>query len=131
MRNSHLNPYQAYQKASTTLDSGVQLVMLYDGAIKYMQHALAAIEAKKYSDSFQFIDTACAIMHGLAASLDFSANKAIAEALDEYYHSLDIRMVLFEHNHDMEMYDQIIDDLKTIRNSWNDIITNKLEKGNN
>ena len=122
MASNHVNPYQAYQTASATVDTGAQIVMLYDGAIKFMQQGCEAIKEKKYKISFKSIDNACAIINGLASSLDVSRNKEIAEALDEYYHSLDVRMMLFQHNHDMQTYDNIIEDLRAMRESWKDAI---------
>lgn len=125
MKRNQLNPYSAYQAASVTVDAGAQVVMLYDGAIKFMQQGREAIQAKKYKASFELIDTACAIINGLASSLDFSVNRVIAEALDEYYHSLDTRIILFQHNHDIQTYDQIIEDLKDMRDTWKGVVAKR------
>lgn len=115
MRHNKLNPYQA---ASLTVSSGRQIVMLYDGVIKSLKQGLEAIQDKNYRYGFECLDTASKIINGLEASLDETVNQEIADSLKEYYHSLDVRIILFQHNHDMEVYDRLVEDLRNMRDVW-------------
>ncbi|MFN3428499.1 MAG: flagellar export chaperone FliS, partial [Candidatus Sericytochromatia bacterium] len=50
------NPYQQYQESTLeTASQGKLLLMLYDGAIRFLTQASGAMEAKNWQDSHNFI----------------------------------------------------------------------------
>jgi flagellar protein FliS len=79
---------QAYRNASVAVPPLKALVMLYDGAIMFLQKAVQAAEARRFEESHDHMIRATAIMRGLSHNLDFERGGAVAERLYKTYHAL-------------------------------------------
>jgi flagellar protein FliS len=115
------NKYQAYASATQTVAKTQQIVMLYDGAIRYIQQAKEAIRDKRIEDRYNLLIKAGEIIVGLQACLDFENGKEIARILYNFYSSIDTRMFSIHRTNSMETCDEIIEELKQMRSVWYDI----------
>lgn len=80
------NPYQNYFANQIQTASAEQvLVMLYDGAIRFIRQARQALEEGDRVSKLKKISRAVAIITELSNSLDFEKGGEIAENLDGLY----------------------------------------------
>ncbi len=114
-------PYNAYVHATETSDSAGQIIMLYDAVINYIKQAKVAIKNNDHDTRYRLIDKAISVLHGLRLCLDFGACQEVAAAMDKYYDALDKLMMSVQCNQDENLCDAIIENLKTIRSTWEDI----------
>lgn len=113
--------YGAYSAASQTVPKTKQIVMLYDGAIRFMQQAREAIVEKRIQDRFNLLNRAADIVISLQGCLDFENGGEIAPILYDYYSSLDARILNIHRSNSLELCDSVIDNLKEMRNAWRTI----------
>jgi flagellar protein FliS len=112
----------AYQKASETVAEIKQVIMLYEGAINFIEQAKEAIREQNFEARYNLINRAIAIVTGLNSCLEFNEQtNDVATALDEYYQSLDMRLLYINTNDSIEDCDQVIEDLRIMLNAWRDI----------
>lgn len=115
------HPYKAYANATVTVAKTRQVIMLYDAAIRYIQQAKDAIEKKDIETRFKTITKATNIVFGLQGCLDFEQGGEVAETLYSFYSSIDARLLTIHRNNSTEMCDQIIKELKLMRDAWEEI----------
>lgn len=108
----------AYQAASTTVTPAMAIVMLYDGAMKFLALAKNAIAEDRIEQRFHFVARSHAIIHGLQCQIDFVAGGEIARSLDQYYDYLQHRMIQINIKNDPNICDELIDRLREMRESW-------------
>jgi len=113
--------YQAYNLASQTVRKTKQIVMLYDGAIRYLKQAQLAINEKRIEDKFNLLNKASEIIVSLQSCLDFDNGGEISHILYDYYSSLDARILNIHRTNNLEMLDSVIANLKQMRESWHSI----------
>jgi flagellar protein FliS len=81
-KNAH-NTYQAVQV--TTTDKGRLLLMMYEGAIKFLRQAQAGLKEQDIAKFCRFLSKAQAIIAELMNTLDFEKGGTIARDLDRLY----------------------------------------------
>jgi flagellar protein FliS len=113
--------YQAYNIATQTVPKTRQIVMLYDGAIRFMQQAKDAIAEKRIEDRFNLLVRAGEIVVSLQNSLDHENGGEIARILHDYYSSIDMRILSIHRTCSLETCDRVIAELKEMRNAWHQI----------
>ena len=80
------NPYRQYQKTAVTTASREKiLLMLYEGAIRFVKQAKVAMDQKKIAEKGKFISKATAILSELMATLDFKVGGELAVDLENLY----------------------------------------------
>ena len=80
------NAHQAYQTVQvTTVDRGRLLLMMYEGAIKFLKQSKAGLEANDIAKFCRFLSKAQAIIAELMNTLDFEKGGSIARDLDRLY----------------------------------------------
>lgn len=62
-----------------------QVVMLYDGAIRYMQQAKQAINNKEIEERYKLLVRVSEILMGLQSALDFEQGGDVARILYDFY----------------------------------------------
>lgn len=126
-------PYEAYRHACETSNPSMQIIMLYEAAIKYVKQAKEAIQQEDHDTRYQLIDKAMAIVRGLRACLDFSASEEVAMAMDKYYEAIDKLLISVQCDPNEQICDGIIKNLQTIKETWSDInlITSDLPENDN
>ncbi len=115
------HPYAAYQNAYQTVSKTRQIVMLYEGTIRFMQQAREAMEEKRIEDRYNLLIKASDVIIGLQSCLDFDADEKVARTLFDFYGDLDIRIMQLQRSNDLNECDAIIGELKAMRDVWKQI----------
>lgn len=121
------NPYAAYQNSKIMTASPAELtLMLYDGAIKFCNIAVAAIEKNDIEKAHNNIIKVERIINEFQATLDHKY--PVAKDFDNVYNYLKRR--LFEANvkKDAEILEEVLKHLRTMRDTWKEVMT--LNQGN-
>ena len=85
MHNSNYKS-TAYEKTSATTSNNTELIiMLYEGAIRFLREAVNAIETKNVTAKAKACDRALAIVQHLHLSLDIEGGQNISAELDRLY----------------------------------------------
>ena len=115
--------YQAYSAATRTVAKTRQIVMLYDGAIRFMKQAQLAIAEKRIEDRFRLLVRSSEIITGLQSSIDFDNGGDVAEILNKFYTSLSVRILSINFNpkNGEEICEEILGELKQMRDVWHTI----------
>ena len=80
------SPYRNYQKTQVTTASKEKiLLLLYEGAIRFVRHARVAMNENKIADKGANISKATAIVSELMATLDFKVGGDLAVELESLY----------------------------------------------
>ncbi|BDI31132.1 flagellar protein FliS [Capsulimonas corticalis] len=80
------SPYNQYQRTAVETANPTRLViMLYDGAIRFLNQVIPAIQAKDYEKKGIYIVKAQMIVAHLQNTLDHTAGGSVAKSLDNIY----------------------------------------------
>lgn len=118
---SHINKYQAYSNAAMTVGKTRQVVMLYDGIIRFVQQAVEAIGRQDYESRYNLLSKSTEIISGLQNSLDFENGGDIAKLLYDYYASIDARLFSVHRSNDINVLTAVLKELKMMRDAWHEI----------
>ena len=109
----------AYQdSAVTTQSKGRLIVLLYDGAIKFMKLAIKELEAKNYEAKGRYINKAQDIINELNAVLDMNAGGEIATNLRKLYCFMNKRLSEANIKRDPKMIREVIELMEELNQSW-------------
>ncbi len=113
------NPYAQYRQNSIETASPTRLVvMLYDGAIRFLSQALPVMHARQYDQQSLYIGKAQAVIAHLRDTLDHKAGGAVAGHLGGLYASL-LDALTDANIHDKpERVEQAIEALRELREAW-------------
>lgn len=114
-----VNPYLKTQVQSRTPLELV--VMLYDGAIRFVRNAQDAIVCKDIARRAESISRAMAIVSELQSTLDMDKGGAIARELDRLYTYVRDRMLDASCRQDARPLDDALKVLLTLRDAWSEI----------
>ena len=114
-----MNGITAYQdSAVTTQSKGRLIVLLYDGAIKFMRLAIKELEANNHAAKGQYINKAQAIINELNAVLDTEAGGEIAGNLRRLYCFMNNRLSEANIKRDAQMIREVIKLMEELNQSW-------------
>jgi len=114
-----VNRAAAYQETSVTTQSkGRLIVLLYDGAIKFMKLAIKELEAGNYEAKGKYITKAQNIINELNAILDASAGGEIAVNLRKLYCFMNTRLSEANTKRDPQMIREVIALMEELNQSW-------------
>lgn len=117
-----MNALEAYQQAAVTTQSkGRLIVMLYDGAIKFLKLAIKELEAGNYAAKGQYINRAQDIVNELNAVLDMEAGGEIASNLRSLYMFINRRLSQANAKRDPQMVQEVITLLNELNQGWKTI----------
>ena len=116
--NANRNAMQSYGQAAQMVPAGVQVVMLYDGILKCLAEARAAIEENRIVDRFNAIKKASDIVNGLNSGLDFENGGDIAPMLDQFYNYAFFRLQRACMESSVEIVDELTANVTQMRNAW-------------
>ena len=117
-----MNAVDTYREhAVTTQTRGRLIVLLYDGAIKFLRLALQELEAGHQAEKGLYIGKAQAILVELNTSLDMAAGGEIATNLRGLYHFMDRHLAEANLHRDAEKIRQVIACLEDLNESWKSI----------
>ena len=110
---------EAYQQTAVgTQSKGRLIVMLYDGAIKFLKLAIQELEAENFAAKGKYINRAQDIISELNAVLDMEAGGEIAENLRKLYLFMNRRLREANAKRDVQMIREVIGLLEELNQSW-------------
>jgi len=114
-----MNGIEAYhESAVTTQSKGRLIVMLYDGAIKFMKLALKELEAGNYEAKGRYINKAQDIINELNAVLDMNTGGEIATNLRKLYCFMSHRLSEANIKRDPQIIREVISLMEELNQSW-------------
>lgn len=120
---------QQYHKANTlTTDKGKMVVLLYDGAINFLQRAKHCIQKGDVPGKCNNINRASDIIQELNFSLDTEAGGELAMTLRRLYLFMNRHLIQAKIDRDgTKQMDEVIALLKPLNEAWRTITTKKQE----
>ena len=117
--SSRLNPLAAYGKvANAQTDPLQQIIMLYDGAIKFLRLAAADIVVGDLAAKAEHTNRAFDIITYLQSILDFERGGDVARALDLFYTSLMMQILKASAALESNKMEQAAELLQPVRDAW-------------
>lgn len=113
--------YQAYASATQTVAGTRQVVMLFDGMIRFLQQAREAMQHQRIEERYHLLVRVSEILFGLQSCLDFEGGGEVAKILYHFYGSIDSRVFGLHRSNDVDECGRIIDDLRNMREAWGEI----------
>jgi flagellar protein FliS len=102
----------------TTQNKGRLIVLLYDGAVKFMRLAIKELEAGNYEAKGQYLNRAQDIINELNAVLDTDAGGEIATNLRKLYCFMNNRLSQANVKRDPQMIRDVITLMEELNRSW-------------
>jgi flagellar protein FliS len=129
--NSNNNPWQSYRKITTQTASPSHLVlMLYDGAIRFLEKGLLGFE---FTDPVEFNQTisnnllrAQAIIHEMNARLDMTNGGEVAQTLRRLYTYFYRRLQEANAKKKKPPIEEVARHLRILRDSWAQMVNQGL-----
>jgi len=117
-----MNGIGAYKEATISTQSrGRLIVMLYDGAIKFLKLAIRELEAGNYAAKGQYINRAQDIINELNAVLDMEAGGEISKNLRGLYLFMNRHLGQANAKRDPKMIQDVITLLDELNQGWKTI----------
>src|SRR4030042_6993823 len=114
-----MNGIAAYQNNSITIQSKDRLiVLLYEGAIKFLNLAIKELQAGNFQAKGQYINKAQDIINELNAVLDMNAGGEIASNLRKLYCFMHRRLSEANIKRDPQMIHEVIRLMEELNQSW-------------
>ena len=104
--------------AVTTQSKGRLIVLLYDGAIKFMKLAIKELEANNYEAKGRYINKALGIIKELDAILDTNAGGEMAANLRKLYSFMTRHLSEANIKRDPQMIRDVIKLMEELNQSW-------------
>lgn len=115
------NPYAAYQNSKIMTASPAELIlMLYDGAIKFSNIAVAAIEKNDIEKAHNNIIKTERIIQEFRSSLD--PKYEVSKDFDVVYVYLIRRLHEANIQKDAEIMEEVLKHLRTMRDTWKEVM---------
>lgn len=122
------NPYSRYRQTQVeTANHLKMIIMLYDGAIRFLQQAIIAMEQKDTNQQCLCFNKALAIIDHLGASLDLSQGGEIAADLARLFPYFHDRATVANVKDDRAAAQEVIEHLRTLRGAWASVAEAKTE----
>ncbi len=122
------NAYSQYNNSKVLTASPAELtLMLYDGAIKFCNIAELAIEHKDIEKAHIHIVRAQKIIEYFRQTLDMKYE--VAKDFDRVYTYLERRLVEANIKKDAEILDEVLTHLRSMRDTWKEVMRLNKEKG--
>ena len=113
--------YAAYANNKIMTASPAELtLMLYDGAIKFCNIAIVAVEEKNIEKAHKNIIKVEQIIEEFQATLDHKY--PVAKDFDEVYNYLMIRLREANMKKDKEILEEVLKHLRTMRDTWKEVM---------
>ncbi len=119
-----VNGHQRYlETAVETAHPARLVVMLYDGALRFLNQAREAMEQRNYEEQNLYLQKTQRILAELISSLDFTKGGEVAENLFRIYTYLYNQLVQANLQDDPLKVQQAIALLSELREAWDTIAT--------
>ncbi|MCR5814263.1 MAG: flagellar export chaperone FliS [Desulfovibrio sp.] len=113
----------AYFKTNvSTTDQGHLLIMLYDGALKFLQQAREKMLAKDYAAKGLLISKVIDIINELAGSLNMEKGGSLATNLNNLYFLCTARLLQANLKLDLNALDSVVKIIEGLRSAYAEIV---------
>ncbi len=117
------NPFGAYTKTGVITASREKiLMMLYDGAIRFLKMAIAASDSKNLPEKNLYVGKTMDIVNELRASLNHKEGQDVAANLEGLYEFIQDRLLKGSIGSDPNSLNEALGILNTLRTAWDDAI---------
>jgi flagellar protein FliS len=117
------NAHTTYQNVQiTTTDRGRLLLMMYEGAIKFLKQSKAGLEEKDIAKFCRFLNKGQAIIAELMNTLDFEKGGTIARDLDRLYDFMLFYLSEANLHRDGDRITRVINLIEVIYSAYKEII---------
>jgi flagellar protein FliS len=124
MPNTNMSRYRQNQITSSTSEETV--LMLYDGAARFLRSAISELaEKKNIPEKALLIEKVVKILDYLQSCLDEEKGGAIAENLNKLYDYMQITLTKANFSNDTAKMEEVLNLLLTVREGWNDVCNKK------
>jgi len=120
MKQHSINQYKRTEV--TTADQGKLILMMYDGAIKFVEIAKNKLRENDMAGKGIYISKAQGIISELMASLNMEGGGEIALSLEKLYAFMNRQLRIANVNKDIKPLDIVLKILKELRDAWGRII---------
>lgn len=122
-KNTVAGKFQAYKRTSVmTANRETILLMLYQGAIRFLKQAITAHHADKFEDANISVGRVLEIVSELRASLNHKVGADIAKSLDELYLYVIEQVVQGNIDKKPEMLQSALTILEHLNETWEQAI---------
>lgn len=122
------NAYAQYKNSKILTASPAELtLMLYEGAIKFCNIAIAAIEQKDIEKAHTNIVKTQRIIEHFRLTLDMKY--PVAQDFDRVYEYLARRLVQANVKKDKEILEEVLEHFHSMRDTWKEVMRINKEKG--
>lgn len=122
------NAYAQYNNSKVLTASPAELtLMLYEGAIKFCNIAITAVEQKDIQKAHDNIVKTEKIIEHLRVTLDMKY--PVAQDFERVYVYLEQRLVQANMKKDPEILQEVLEHLHTMRDTWKEVMRINREKG--
>ena len=115
-----VNPYSKYIKQYqtsniTTATPEKLMILLFDGALQFLQKAKSAIAEGNLKERAENIDGARKILRELMRTIDLENGNSVAKSLFKLYNRMTMNLIKANVTRKSELIDIVIEDLTNIR----------------
>lgn len=115
-----VNPYNKYIKQYqanniTTASPEKLMIMLFDGALQFLQKAKTAIEEKNLQERATNIESARKIVRELMRTIDLENGNDVSKSLFRLYNKMAMKLIKANVSRNASLIDEVIEDMTNIR----------------
>ena len=115
-----INPYNKYIKQYqtsniTTATPEKLMIMLFDGAIQFLQKAKIAIEEKNLQERSVNIESARKIVRELMRTIDLENGNDVSKSLFRLYNKMAMKLIKANVSRDATLIEEVLQDMMNIR----------------
>lgn len=130
MTTTARNPWKAYRQVATqTAPPGQLVLMLYDGAIRFLERALTGFDLTDPGERNLTINNnlnrAMDIVRELNVCLDTEAGGQLASTLRDLYSYMERRLLESNLKKHRAGADEVVGQLKELRDAWSTMLANQ------
>ncbi|MCR5012860.1 MAG: flagellar export chaperone FliS [Lachnospiraceae bacterium] len=115
------NPYEQYKNNAIATATPAELtLMLYEGAIKFGNIAIKAIEENDIEKAYRNIVKVQNIIAEFRNTLDFKY--PVAKDFDRVYEYLERRLVEANMTKDKEIMEEVVTHIRSMRDTWKEVM---------
>jgi flagellar secretion chaperone FliS len=98
------------------------LILLYEGAIRFLERAITEMEANNLSEHKMYLRRGLAIVAELQSTLDFDKGGDLSMQLFDLYGFMMERLSQANMKQDMNLIRTVIENLETLLDGWRDAV---------
>ena len=91
------------------------MIMMFDGALQFLQKAKTAIEEKNFQERSQNIDGARKILRELMRTIDLENGNDVSKSLFRLYNRMVIKLIKANVQRNAGLIDEVVEDIMNIR----------------